>query len=72
MSTLMNYLFKKLGIEIKMVVPYNHPSLQAEHGIKSLATILTKHLTGCGQHWTKYLSFVMYKYNTFIVLTESL
>ena len=35
MSTLIKYLFKKLGIRIKMVAPYNHQSLPAEHGIKS-------------------------------------
>ena len=46
MSSLMNYLFKRLGIKIKTVAPYNHQSLQAEHGIKSLSNILTKHLTG--------------------------
>ena len=40
MSSLMNYLFKKLGIKIKTVAPYNHQSLQAEHGIKSLSNIL--------------------------------
>ena len=50
MSTLMNYLFKRLGIKIKTVGPYNHQSLQAEHGIKSLSTILTKHLMGQGQN----------------------
>ena len=44
-SLLMSYLFKKLGIKIKTVAPYNHHSLQAEHGIKSLSNILTKHLT---------------------------
>ena len=47
--SLMSYLFKKLGIKIKTVGPYNHQSLQAEHGIKSLSNILTKHLTGQGQ-----------------------
>ena len=56
MSSLMNYLFKKLGINIKTVGPYNHQSLHAEHGIKSLSNILTKHLTGQGQMWHKYLS----------------
>ena len=44
-SSLMNYLFKKLGINIKTVGPYNHQSLQAEHSIKLLSNILTKHLT---------------------------
>ena len=51
MSLLINYLFKRLGIKIKMVTPYNHQSLQAEHGIKSLSNILTKLLSQekCGQ-----------------------
>ena len=46
MSSLMNYLFKVLGIKIQTVGPYNHKSLQAEHGIKSVSSILTKHMTG--------------------------
>ena len=49
MSSLMSYLFKKLGISIKTVGPYNHKSLQVEHGIKSLSNILSKCLTGKGQ-----------------------
>ena len=39
MSTMINYLFRKLGIEINTVAPYNHQSLQAQHRIKSLAII---------------------------------
>ena len=65
MSSLMNYLFKVLGIKIKTVGPYNHKSLQAENGIKTLSTILTKHLTGQGQMWHKFLSLAMFAYNTF-------
>ena len=34
MSTIMNHLFKRLNIKIKTVAPFNHKSLQAEHGIK--------------------------------------
>ena len=49
MSSLMSYLFKKLGISIKTVGSYNLKSLQAEHGIKSLSNILSKCLTGQGQ-----------------------
>ena len=55
MFSLMNYLFKKLSIKIKTIAPYIHQSLQVEHGIKSLSTILTKHLTNLGQMWPKYL-----------------
>ena len=42
MSSLMNFLFKRFEIKVKMVAPYNHQSLQAEHGIKSLSNILKK------------------------------
>ena len=65
MSSLMTYLFHKFDIKIKTVAPYNHQSLQAEHGIKSLTHILTKHLTNLGQMWTKYLSLATFAYNTF-------
>ena len=65
MSSLMSYPFQRLNIKIKTIAPYNHQSLQAEHGIKSLTCILTKHLTGLGQMWTKYLSLAMFAYNTF-------
>ena len=65
MSTLMNYLFRKLNIKIMTIAPYNHQSLQAEHGIKLLSRILTKHLSGQGQKWHKYLPLVTFAHNTF-------
>ena len=55
MSTLINYLLSKLDTKIKTVAPYNHQSLQAEHGIKSLSIVLMKHLTNLWQMWPKYL-----------------
>ena len=64
MSSLMNYLFSKFNIKIRTGAPYNHQSLQADHGIKSLSTILTKHLTNLGQMWPKYLSLATFAYNT--------
>ena len=64
-SSLMNYLFTKFNIKIKIVAPYNHQSLQVEHGIKSLSTILTKHLKNFSQMWPKYLSLSTFAYNTF-------
>ena len=65
MSSLMNYLYNKFDIKMKTVSPYNHQSLQAEHGIKSLSMILTKHLTNLGQMWPKYLSSATFAYNIF-------
>ena len=65
MSSLLNYLFTKFNIKIKMVAPYNHQSLQAEPGIKSLLTILTKFLTSLDQMCPKYLSLSTIAYNTF-------
>ena len=49
MSSLMTYLLDKFNIKIQTVAPYNHQSLQAEHGIKLYSTILTKQLTNLGQ-----------------------
>ena len=65
MSSLMTYLLSKFNIKIRTVAPYNHQSLPAEHGIKSLSTILTKHLTNLGQMWPKYLPLATFGYNTF-------
>ena len=65
MSSLMNYVFKRLGIKIKTLAPYNHQSLQAEHGIKSLSNILTKHLTGLEEMWPDYLPFATLAHNTY-------
>ena len=65
MSSLINYFFSKLDIKIKTVAPYNHQSLQEKHGIKSLSTILMKHLTNLGQMWPKYLSLATLAYSTF-------
>ena len=45
MSLLKTCLLNKFNIKSRTAAPYNHQSLQAEHGIKSLSTIFTKHLT---------------------------
>ena len=71
MSSLMNYLFKRLVIKIKTVAPYNHQSLQAEHSIRSLSTILTKHLIGSGEMWPDYLAFATLAHNTYNSLNLS-
>ena len=65
MLSLMSYLFKKLEITIKTLGPYNHKTLQAEHGIESLSNILSKHLTDQGQMWHIFLSLAMFTYNIF-------
>ena len=65
MSTIMNYLFKRLYIKVKTVAPFNQQSLQVEHGIESLSSILTKNLTEQGQMWPKFLPLAMLAYNTF-------
>ena len=65
MSSLMSYLFKKLGITFETVGPYSHKSLLAECSIKSLSNIMSKHLTGQGQTWHKFLSLATFAYNIF-------
>ena len=64
MSSLMNYLFWKFDIKIKTVASYNQ-SLQVGHRIKSLSSILTKHLTNLGQMWPIYLQLATFAYNIF-------
>ena len=65
MSSLINYLFHKFDIKIETVAPYNHQSLQAEHGIKSFSNVLTIHLTNLGQIWPKYLHLATFAHKTF-------
>ena len=65
MFSLMTYLLTKFNIKIRTGAPHNHLSLQAEHGIKSLSTILTIHLTNLGQMWPKYLPLATFAYNPF-------
>ena len=65
MSSLMTYLLNKFNIKIRTVAHYNHQSLQAEHDIKFLQIILTKHLTNLDQIWPKYLPLATFAYNTF-------
>ena len=65
MSTIMNHLFRRLNIKIKTIAPFNHKSLQAEHGIKSLSMILTKQSTEQGQMWQKFLPLGTLPHNTF-------
>ena len=65
MSLLMMYLLNKCNIKIRTVAPYNHQSFQAEHSMKSLSTILTKHLSNLGQMWPKYIPLATFAYNTF-------
>ena len=64
MSSLMTYLINKFNIKNKTMAPYNHQSLQAEHGIKLLSHILTKHPINLGQMWPKHLSLATFAYNT--------
>ena len=61
----MTNLLNKFNIKIRTVAPYNHQFLQAEHGMQSLSTILTKHLTNLGQMWPKCLPLATFAYNIF-------
>ena len=65
MSSLMNYLFKKLDIKIKTVAPYNHQSLQAEHGIKLLSSNSNKTFDKSRSDLAKIFTISYFTYNTF-------
>ena len=55
MSHLTQWFLHTYGIHVTTASPTNHQSLMAEHGIKSLASILMKHLTGLGDNWPQVL-----------------
>ena len=65
MSSLCQWFFKAYGIQLITVSPTNHKSSQAEHGIKSLSSILMKHLSGLGDDWHLYIRPAMLTYNTY-------
>ena len=57
MSSLMTYLLNKFNIKIRMIAFITISIFKAEHGIKSLSTILTKHLTNLGTDVAKIFTF---------------
>ena len=65
MSHLTQWFLKSYGIHVTTASPTNHQSLMAEHGIKSLANILMKHLTGLGENWPSYCKPTMLAYNSY-------
>ena len=54
-------------VNIKMVSPTNHRSLLAEHGIKSLSTLLVKHLAEVWS-WPDCLLYAVLHYNSYSTL----
>ena len=54
MSHLTQWILKPYGTHVTTASPTNHQILMVEHGIKSLANILMKHLTGLGDNWPLY------------------
>ena len=65
MSHLIQCFLHICGIHVTTASPTNHQSLMAEHGIKSLASILMKHLTGLGDNWPSYWKPAMLVYNSY-------
>ena len=65
MSHLTQTMLQSYGTKLITVSPTNHKSLLAEHGIKSLANIMMKHLTGLGLDWDIYCKPAMLVYNSY-------
>jgi hypothetical protein len=64
-SSLVKYMTQQYGTHLVFISPTNHKSLLAEHGIKSLSSLLTKHLDGFGKDWPFYLDCSMLSYNSY-------
>ena len=54
MSHLTQWFLHSYGIYVIKASPTNHQSLMTEHGIKSLANKLMKHLPGFNDNWPLY------------------
>ena len=65
MSHLCQWFLHSYGVHVTTASPTNHQSLMAEHGIKSLANILMKHLTGLGDNWPSYCKPAVLSYNSY-------
>ena len=65
MSHLTQWFLHTYGIHVTMASPTNHKSLMAEHVIKSLASILMKHLSGLGDNWPLYCKPAMLVYQSY-------
>ena len=63
-SSLMGAFIKQLNIQMIMISPTNHKSLLAEHGIKSLSSLLVKHLNEVWS-WPNCLPYGMLCYNSY-------
>ena len=64
-SGLMHALTLKYNTKLITVGTTNHKSLQAEHGIKSIASLLKKHLTHLGNNWPNFTDTCMLAYNSY-------
>ena len=65
MSHLTQWFLHTYGIHVTTASPTNHQSLIAEHGIKSLASILMKHFTALGDNWPLYCKPAMLVFNSY-------
>ena len=59
----------QLNIKVILVSPTNHQSLQAEHGIKSLSSLLVKKHLCTVWSWNSVLSYSMLCYNGYSSLS---
>ena len=46
LSSVMQYIYKRLGIKVKTVSPYNHGSFITECHIRTISDIIIKQLSG--------------------------
>ena len=65
MSHITQWFFNMTGMKPIVVSPTNHKSLQAEHGIKSIANALAKVLHGKGENWTDMLPWAVCHQNRY-------
>ena len=65
-SAIVQAILIMLNCRLKVISPYNYGSSKCERQIKTISTIIVKHLWGKGQMWPLFATTTAYAMNTFV------
>ena len=64
-AQVIQYMLAAIDCKLKIISPYNHGSSKTERQIRTISSIINKHLTDKGDMWPLYASVAAYAMNTF-------
>ena len=60
-----NIIYKRSGIKIKIIIQYNHDTLNTKKNTRTMSEMTAQQLTGIGQMWTHHIHTYTYAPNIF-------